>query len=222
MPGWAGTDLRRHFEYRFGAAVPVWADNDANCALLGELWRGGHATEPQGLTVMLTLGTGLGGAIACDAHVIGGATQRAGHFGSLRVWHARRQAVVALESVVSGTGLMNLYHLIATPQAPRAGGGLDVAHWAGDTGHPAHASAHAAMQEWVQMFAAFLQDLQMSLDPSRVILGGGMLSSRGLWWDALSRQLGSQGVSLQLAPATLGNDAGLLGAAHLAWNRLAG
>ncbi len=221
MPGWAGTDLRRHFETRLGAALPVWADNDANRALAGELWRGGHAsTDERAPTVMLTLGTGLGGAIAIGVEVVAGATQRAGHFGSVRVWHARQQAVVPLESVVSGTGLMHLYRLIAPGDAPRAEGGVQVAQWAADASAPGHAHARAALDEWVALLAGFLSDLHVSLDPGLVIVGGGVLRSRELWWTQLQQALAAARVPLRLAPAALGDDAGLLGAARLAWQRI--
>jgi glucokinase len=220
MPGWAGTGLRSHFQARLGAGFPVWADNDANCALAGELWRGGHAADEEALTVMLTLGTGLGGAIAHGGRVLAGASQRAGHFGSVRTWHARQQAVVPLESVVSGTGLMNLYHLAAPPGALRAAGGEEVARWAADAASPAHPHAQAALREWGELLADFLQDLHVSLDPALVILGGGVLRSQAQWWGPLSQRLEARGVSLRLAPAALGNDAGLLGAASLAWQHL--
>lgn len=220
LPGWAGTDLRGHFLGSLGPGLPVWADNDANCALAGELWRGAHAATEDALTVMLTLGTGLGGAIAQRSRVLAGHTQRAGHFGSVRVWHARGQAAVPLESVVSGTGLMNLYHQVAGSDGPRATGGLQVAQWAQDAAAPAHAAARAAVQEWVALFAGFLHDLHVSLDPGLVILGGGMLGSRTLWWQPLQRQLNAQHVPLRLAPAALGDEAGLLGAARLAWHGL--
>jgi len=221
MPGWAGTALRTHFQARLGAELPVWADNDANCALAGELWQGAHAPDPAAITVMLTLGTGLGGAIAVGAQVLAGASQRAGHFGSMRVWHARQQAVVPLESVVSGTGLMNLYHLVAPADAPRAAGGLEVTRWAADAAAPSHAHAQLALREWGELLADFLQDLHMSLDPALVILGGGVLRSQALWWAPLARHLAARGVPLRLAPATLGDEAGLLGAASLAWQQLA-
>ena len=220
MPGWAGTALREHFQARLGAELSVWADNDANCALAGELWRGGHPAHGSALTVMLTLGTGLGGAIAHGGQVITGATQRAGHFGSMQAWHARQQRAVPLESVVSGSGLRNLYHLVAPADAPRADGGLDVVRWVADAASPAHPHAQAALDEWVELLAAFLHDLHLSLDPALVILGGGVLRSRAQWWSALAQRLAGRGTALCLAPAALGDEAGLLGAAALAWRGL--
>lgn len=223
MPGWAGTDLRSHFASRLGTALPVWADNDANCALAGELWQGGHgSTGADALAVMLTLGTGLGGAVAHAGRVVAGASQRAGHFGSMRIWHARQQAVVPLESVVSGTGLMRLYNLAAPADAPRAAGGEQVAQWAADPCAPAHLQAQGALAEWVGLLAGFLHDLHVSLDPALVIIGGGVLRSRALWWAPLQQALAAQQVELRLAPAALGDAAGLLGAASLAWRHLAG
>lgn len=222
MPGWAGTDLRRCLGSCLGGPLPVVADNDANCALAGELWRGAHAVGSDALTVLLTLGTGLGGAIAHGAKVLAGATQRAGHFGSMRVWHARQEAVVPLESVVSGTGLMNLYHLAARGHGPRAEGGQQVAQWAADPQAAGHAQACAAWQEWVELLGGFLHDLHVALDPGLVIIGGGVLQSSPLWWEPLVQSLAARQVALRLEPAALGNDAGLVGAARLAWQALPG
>jgi glucokinase len=115
---------------------------------------------------------------------------------------------------------MNLYHLAAPPGAPRAAGGEEVARWAADAAAPAHPHAQAALREWGQLLADFLQDLHVSLDPALVILGGGVLRSQAQWWAPLAQRLEARGMSLRLAPAALGNDAGLLGAASLAWQHL--
>jgi glucokinase len=50
-----------------------------------------------------------------------------------------------------------------------------------------------------------------------VLLGGGVIGSRDAWWPALQARLQALGAPLLLRPATLGNDAGMLGAAALAW-----
>ena len=55
LPGWKGTALGDIFSSRYH--VPVWADNDVNCALLGEQWRNPLVSETQACVVMLTLGT---------------------------------------------------------------------------------------------------------------------------------------------------------------------
>src|SRR5439155_20937111 len=65
-----GVALRDELEHRFG--VPVFVDNDANCAALAEaaLVDGG----PARYLVMLTLGTGVGGGVIIDGNIFRGAT----------------------------------------------------------------------------------------------------------------------------------------------------
>src|SRR3954451_14419238 len=58
-------------------AVPVL--NDAQAALLGEVWKGAAAGARN--AILITLGTGVGGAILCDGRILKGAIGRAGHIG---------------------------------------------------------------------------------------------------------------------------------------------
>ena len=210
MPGWAGTALADELRSRQG--LPVRADNDVNCALRGELWRGGHGLCP-GLTVMLALGTGLGAALAHEGQLIAGAHQHAGHWGWRRVWHPAQGRLVALESLVSGTGLRNLYRLHGGTSAQALAAGTAVIELA-QRGDPV---AEAALAEWVDLLAVQLANDYWSLDPGLVLLGGGVIGSQGAWWPALLQRLQQLEAPLPLRAATLGNDAGMLGAAALAW-----
>ncbi len=210
MPGWAGTALAELLQARHG--LPVRADNDVNCALRGELWLGGHGNAP-GLTLMLALGTGLGAALAHEGQLVSGAHQHTGHWGWRLVWHPAQGRHVALETLVSGSGLCNLYQLHGgADAAPLAAGSAVVSHaLQGD------AAARAALDEWVDLLAVQLHNDYWSLDPALVLLGGGVIGSRDAWWPALHARLQALGAPLLLRPATLGNDAGMLGAAALAW-----
>jgi glucokinase len=64
----AGVALREELEQRFG--VPVFVDNDANCAALAEAQLVDDA--PAGHLVMLTLGTGVGGGVVIDGRIFRG------------------------------------------------------------------------------------------------------------------------------------------------------
>jgi glucokinase len=209
MPGWAGTDLGPRLGSRTG--LPVAADNDVNCALRGELWQGGHGPA-RGLTLMLALGTGLGAALAHEGELLAGAHQHAGHWGSRLVWHPLQGRRVMLETLVSGSGLRNLYRLHGGSQAAALAAGSAVVDIAGSD-----AAARRALADWVEMLAVQLHNDHWSLDPGLVLLGGGVIGSRQAWWPALLAELSALGVKLPLRPATLGNDAGMLGAAALAW-----
>src|SRR3954454_20184223 len=119
-----GVPLREELERRFG--VPVYVDNDANCAALAEaeLIEGGPARH----LVMLTLGTGVGGGVVIDGAVFRGATGLGAELG-----HTVIQADGppcfgtcpnhgCLESLASGSALERA----ATEKAGRRGKGREV------------------------------------------------------------------------------------------------
>jgi glucokinase len=188
IPRWAGTDLGAHF-----GPTPVRALNDVQAALLGEL-----AGQPApGCTVMLTLGTGLGGAIAFDGRLHTGAHHLAGHFGRAPL---RGEPV---EGLLSGTGLARLYERLGG-SAPDGARSVFAASDAG---------ADTALSLWLDALAEQLTQLHWTLDPARVLIGGGLLAVSERWWPGLMRRLQ---VPLTVQPARLGTRAGLVGAAHWA------
>ena len=63
--------------------APVFVLNDAHAALLGELWQG--AAKGYRNVILLTLGTGVGGAVLADGRLIKGQIGRAGHLGHVTV-----------------------------------------------------------------------------------------------------------------------------------------
>jgi glucokinase len=205
MPGWKGQQLGAACAARFG--VPVACANDVHSALAGELWRNGALASVDGAVVMLTLGTGLGGAIAVDGRLLAGQHFLAGHFGRTRVNHNGR--AVTLDSLVSGSGLSALYRELAGADADghavltRAGAG--------------EAAAVAALSAWLDHLAMALHNLYWMLDPALAIIGGGVIDGRAHWWAQLEARLAGLGAGPRLAAATLGSDAGVVGAARLAW-----
>jgi glucokinase len=192
LPGWRGSDLRAALS---DFSLPVHALNDVHAALRGEAWLGGLQGARRG--ALLTLGTGLGGAFMVDGRLETGAHQLAGHWGRTEVVH--EGARVPLEQLVSGSAL---------------------ARWHGSAanGHEVLATLHSdprsalALARWTEQLALLLHNLHWSLDPGLVLLGGGLIDARALWWEGLLRQLGR--LPLQVRPALLGSRAGLMGAAR--------
>ncbi|MDR7334527.1 ROK family protein [Roseateles asaccharophilus] len=199
LPGWKGTDLRAELAH-FG--LPVTARNDVHAALLGEAWLGGLRGCRHG--ALLTLGTGLGAAFLADGQLHTGHNQLAGHLGRTEWLHQGRR--VPLESLLSGTGLANLHGSAADGRDVIARLGLD-------------ATADSALRTWVNLLALQLHNLHWAFDPGRVLLGGGMIDAREHWWPLLERVTAD--LPLDIRPAELGSRAGLLGAAHLAWEAVA-
>ncbi|MDN3920328.1 ROK family protein [Roseateles violae] len=202
MPGWAGTDLRAAFP-----GMAVHALNDVHAALLGELAWGALRERPLANAVMLTLGTGLGGALAIGGRVHTGKGHIAGHFGRARLQHGGRWRSV--ESLVSGTGLANLYRELGGELPPEAGARAVLQE-------PLDAIAEAALAIWVEQLAAQIHNIRWTLDPECVLIGGGMLDAKSRWWPQL--QAAVQGVTL--LPAALGKRAGVFGAARHLFDQL--
>lgn len=205
LPGWKGTALAEYLRGRW--RLPVCVENDGKATLIAEL-----ASRPElrhGIAVLLTLGTGLGGAIAVDGRLLDGAGHVTGHFGLTGGGADADGRQVPLEHYVSGAGLARLITgradgRVADSRAVLAGVRV---------GDPA---AVAARDAWVDRLAALIADLRWMLDPQWLVLGGGVVDARDCWWDRLEERLAAIGARLSPVPALHGSDAAMLGAARIA------
>lgn len=206
IPGWKGTPLAAWLHARF--PYPVAIENDVKCALLGELNQSAELARER--VAMLTLGTGLGGAVAERGKIVAGAHSVAGHFGRMPIpspWQS--EDLVPLESVVSGTGLANL--------ANREAGTTEFAHGkavleqalAGDC------RALRGLDQFCDYLVMSLEQLYWSTDPDAVLIGGGLVEAREHWWSRMIEKLDRRGLPLKVQPARLNNDAGMYGAVAL-------
>lgn len=185
--------------------------NDAQAALLREIWLG--AAKGCDDVFMITLGTGVGGAVFSGGRLLKGAIGRAGHLGHLTTdLNATRDLYGTPGSLEVAIGNKTLHQ--------RGGGSyastlaLLSACAAGDP------EAERIWRESVRHLAAAVAGLVNVLDPELVILGGGIATGAG------ERLLGPMdeflnlyewrpgGHRVRLAVATLGDEAGALGAAH--------
>jgi glucokinase len=81
LPGWSGYPVREEIERRLG--THFFLDNDGNMAALGEQWLGAARGVPN--MAMLTLGTGIGGAIVLNGKIFHGMNGMAGEFGHVPI-----------------------------------------------------------------------------------------------------------------------------------------
>ena len=191
--------------------VPVL--NDAQAALLGEVWVG--AAKGASHAALLTLGTGVGGALMVDGRLLRGALGRAGHLGHISL------DVDGPPDVTHCPG--SLEHAIGNVTLAQRSGGrfttthdLIAAHVAGDT----HATG--VWLRSVRALAAAVASIINVADPEVVIIGGGIARAADALFVPLRQYIDQyewrpHGRRVNVVPAALGEYAGALGAA---WNAI--
>lgn len=187
--------------------VPVL--NDAHAALLGEVWAG--AARGRKEVVMLTLGTGVGGAVLAGGRLLRGAIGRAGHVGHMSLDREGTPSITgmpgALETLVGECTL-----------AARSGGrftstaDLVSAHRGGD------ALATLVWRDSVRALAFGLGSCINLFDPEVILIGGGIAQAGEDLFAPLAAELARiewrpGGHAVPVVPAVLGEWAGALGAA---------
>jgi glucokinase len=205
MPGIEGLVWQRFL----GRPQAVPALNDGQAALLGERWLGA-ATGRQNV-LMLTLGTGVGGAAMVDGRLLRGARGRAGHFGHLSIRDCGSLDIVgtpgSLEDAVGNQ----------TVNQRSAGVFFDTKELLA----ACRRQERSALRVWDQMLsdlARGLVSLINVLDPDLVLLGGGISIAGDELIQGLRQRLDAWewrpgGLAVELAFAKLGEWAGAFGAA---------
>lgn len=211
LPGWSGVELASELQSRF--RLPVTALNDANAAAVGEGWIGAAA----GLNnyVMLTLGTGVGGAAVMNSRLVTGVNGGAGEFGHMILHPGGHLCNCGnhgcLEQYVSGTALGRI--------AEACGSGRD-AHALISAAARGDRRAEQALGRFTDDLSIALANLQSAFDPEAFILGGGVSDEFELWGPELVRKLETAcGRKPDLRAAKLGNAAGMVGAARMIMNK---
>lgn len=188
---------------------PVPVLNDAHAALLGEAWLG--AARGFENVIMLTLGTGVGGAAIVDGRLLRGHIGRAGHLGHISLDIDGEPDVCAMPGSLEV--LIGNCSIVDRSQGRfQTTHDLVAAHLAGD------AEASHVWLRSVRALACALGSLANVLDPEAVIVGGGIARSGDALFEPLRQMVSevewkSAGYQIKLLPATLGEFAGAFGAA---------
>jgi glucokinase len=225
--GWENAPLGEALRKKFG--LPVFVANDARCATLGEYTFGtGRLTQD---FVLLTLGTGIGGGIVARGELILGHRWGAGEIGHHQIrpsdgFVCSCTKIGCFEAQASGTGLIRHAFAVA-PSFPRSPL-LDVARdklsskkirraaQAGD-GH-----ALAAWRNFIGDLAIGLANIIAFVNPEKIALGGGVSTAGDFMLEAVRPQVDALTTMVprgttQIVIASLGNDAGQVGAATVAF-----
>lgn len=222
--GWGTFNVEQKLSEMYHG-ITVKAGNDANVAALGEAWQGG-GKEFNDL-VMITLGTGVGGGIIIGGKIVTGANGGGGEVGHMFVAydeedHCNCGRKGCLEQKASATGIVKeAKRYMARTTAPTkmrdieeitAKDVLDLAK-EGDEG------ALAVVAEMSKYLGIAMGHIAATVNPEAFIIGGGVSKAGDFLLDAIKEQYRETCFKpcgeAALRLATLGNDAGMYGAAAL-------
>jgi len=224
--GWKNYHLADEFKEISG--LPVFVENDANVAALGENWKGGgnHAKH----LIAVTLGTGVGGGIITDGAVLTGESGTAGEIGHLTIdpdgYDCNCGRRGCLETITSATGIVNqAMDVIATnPESKLAifykdQGGLtakDVFSFA-HTGDPL---SQEIIDHTADVLGRALANTAIITNPSIILIGGGVSKAGDQFIGLIDTYFKNYALkriseNCEVKIAELGNDAGMIGAAYL-------
>lgn len=208
LPGWVDVPLADWLEAETGR--PTTVANDANCAGLGETWLGAGRYFKN--LILLTLGTGVGGAIIIDGRLFVGHQGAAGELGLITSnpngpkCNSGNQG--SLEQYTSAAAIRR-----RTGKEPAELGALAQV---GDI------EALTFWREYGKDLGIGLVSLIYVLTPEAIVIGGGISGSFEFFLPNVKAEIEQRvtpisRVGLKILPAELGNSAGMLGAAKLAF-----
>ncbi|MDC0266710.1 ROK family protein [bacterium] len=191
---------------------PVKVINDAQAALMGEVWQG----VAKGMTnvIMITLGTGVGGAAMVDGHLLKGHLGRAGHLGHISLKIDGPPDICRTPGSLEWA--MGNYSI-----KERSQGRFESTHHLVKATRQGDAFAKGIWHQSIQYLATGLTSLINVLDPESILIGGGIAESGEALFQPLQEALNEvewivQDTPVKILKATLGEYAGAYGAACLA------
>jgi glucokinase len=206
LPGLEKLDWQKFFA--FPRAIPVL--NDAQAALLGEVWLG--AARRAENAILFTLGTGVGGAALVDGGLLRGHLGRAGHLGHISLDPAGERDIVntpgSLEDAIGDCTMS-----VRTGGRFASTAELVAASLRGDL------NARRIWLDSIRALAAAIASLINVLDPQTAVIGGGIAKAGPKLFAPLRRQLARfewrpAGAKVRIVAAKLGDRAGAFGAAR--------
>lgn len=209
IPGYTGMKIREILEHEF--AVPVAVENDVNAAALGEARFGAGIGRSNFLCI--TYGTGIGGAVVINGEVYTGSAFSAGEFGGI---------IVHPEDRETGSPFSGCYEKYASTAAlvrvaKEYDGGLDSGRKIFE--RLSEPGVCALVEHWLDEIVYGLITVIHIFNPSCIILGGGVMAQPyiiGRIREKTQCEIMDSFRGVELLTASLGNKAGMLGAAWLA------
>ena len=224
FPDWNNLPLKEVLEKALN--VPVFIENDANAAALGERWLG--AGRDINSMILLTLGTGVGGGIVLNKQIWQGADGMAGEIGHMTLIPDGRLCgcgnTGCLEMYASARGVVQSYR-----EAVNSSGIAMVAELSSEQIYQAardgETVACKVMKDMGRMLGIGIANLINIFNPQMIVLGGGVKDAWQLFINATQEEVMRRAFKVpaertKIVPSLLGDDAGMVGAAAVALQKI--
>lgn len=229
LPCLDGFLMRDALEAKF--KVPTVLENDANAAAVGESWLGSSKEFRDSITV--TLGTGVGGGIMINGRLLRGVDGTAGEIGHICIEPDGRDCGCGSRGCVEQYASATAIARMATDLLPSfpdsslariSGPSSEDVFDAGKAGDPLALKVFETMGKYLGIAVA---DLINIFNTEAVVIGGGASAAWDLFIGHVREQINFRAFPepadrARILRATLGDDAGIIGAAKLAFDRLDG
>lgn len=221
--GWNMVNVKKELSEKSGFTVRV--ANDANVAALGEMWQGGGKGHSN--VIMVTLGTGVGGGIIVDKHIIAGANGAGGEIGHMMVNENEKDYCNCgrrgcLEQYASATGIVRMAkYKLAEDTRETALRGVEplTAKAIFDCAKADDAVALELVEELGKVLGTALAGIACVVDPEIFVIGGGVSKAGDILIHVTQKYYKKYTFRVcqnaEFALAALGNDAGMYGCVQM-------
>ena len=224
--GWGVFNIEKAMKDLTG--FDVKAGNDANVAALGEVWKG--AARNYSDSIMVTLGTGVGGGIVINNNILTGAFGAAGEIGHIKVKEFDVEKCGCgnsgcLEQYASATGIVRLAneYLESTKEETSLRKATEIsAKTVFDAAKKGDKMALRILDEVANILGTVLANLASTVNPEIIVIGGGVSKAGSILIDPIKEYFQLKCFhacsKTEITLAILGNDAGMFGAGKLILN----
>jgi glucokinase len=213
LPSFVGFSVRDELQRYLN--TPVILENDANAATLGEMWMGAGRGVDE--LILLTLGTGIGGGIIVGGRILRGHLGMAGEFGHMTVIPEGNPCGCGnhgcLEKHASATAIIAMARMLQLGENVTARDIYNMAVGGNERAQRCFKSMGCAL-------GIALANLINAFNFPLYLLSGGVLAAWDLFYPPMMEEIRERSytfsrTSTRIEKATLGNEAGLIGAAYL-------
>lgn len=221
--GWGVINVAEELGRLTGLTVKV--GNDANVAALGEMWQGGARGSKD--VIMVTLGTGVGGGIIVDGHVVAGFNGAGGEIGHVTVNNDEIEPCNCgqygcLEQYASATGIVRM----AKRKLAKTGDETSLRNFAEltakdifDEAKNGDSVALGLVDELGEILGSALSNIACVTNPEVIVIGGGVSKAGQILLDTIRKHFRETSFhacrDTRFELASLGNDAGIYGSMQL-------